>query len=132
MALATPAIIDIAFSIHAPIDLLKARFTADGLLQYLGTATIGIGTVSLALLSYKQAGKIESVRTEMQNNQAQFERLNTKRPFFAVAGVSLDVQPLQSDVDDFGVLTVPLNDDTTSIGIYIVNIGDGPACKCRT
>ena len=132
MALATPAIINIAFSINAPIDLLKARFTADGLLQYLGTATIGIGTVSLALLSYKQAGKIESVRTEMQNDQAQFERLNTKRPFFAVAGVSLDGQPLQSDVDDFGVLTVPLNDDTTSIGIYIVNIGDGPACKCRT
>lgn len=81
MALTTPAIINIAFSINAPINLLKARFTVDGLLQYLGTATIGIGTRSLAWLSYKQADKTESVRAEMQDKQAQFERLNTKRPF---------------------------------------------------
>lgn len=132
IALTVPLIVNVAFSINAPIGLLEARFAADGLLQYFGTATIGIGTISLAWLSYRQADKIESVRTEMQNDQAQFERLNTKRPFFAVTGVSLDGQPLQSDVDDFGVLTVSLDDDTTSIGIYIVNIGDGPACKCRT
>ena len=132
MALAAPAIINIVFSIDAPIDLLKARFAADGLLQYLGTVTIGIGTISLAWLSYRQADKIESVRAEIQDKQAQFERLNTKRPFFAVAGISLDGQPLQSNVDDFGVLTAALNDDTKSIGVNIINIGDGPACKCRT
>lgn len=68
----------------------------------------------------------------MQEEQDRFERLNTKRPYYTVTGISLDEQPLQSDVDDFGVLTVSLNDDTTSIGVYIINIGDGPACKCRT
>lgn len=132
IALTVPLIVNVAFSRNAPIGLLEARFAADGLLQYLGTVTIGIGTISLAWLSYRQADKIESVRAEMQDKQAQFERLNTKRPFFAVAGISLDGQPLQSNVDDFGVLTAALNDDTKSIGVNVVNIGDGPACKCRT
>lgn len=132
IALIVPLIVNIAFSINAPIDLLEARFTADGLLQYLGTVTIGIGTISLAWFSYRQANEIESVRAEMQDKQAQFERLNTKRPFFTVAGISLDGQLLQNNVDDFGVQTAALNDDTKSIGVSIVNIGDGPACKCRT
>lgn len=132
IALTVPLIVNVAFSINAPIGLLEARFATDGLLQYFGTVAIGIGTISLAWLSYRQADKIESVRAEMQDKQAQFERLNTKRPFFAVAGISLDGQPLQSNVDDFGVLTAALNDDTKNIGVNVVNIGDGPACKCRT
>lgn len=69
IALTVPLIVNMAFSINAPIDLLEARFTADGLLQYLGTVTIGIGTISLAQLSYRQADKIESVRAEIQDEQ---------------------------------------------------------------
>lgn len=132
IVLTVPLIVNMAFSINSPLDLLEARFAADGLLQYLGTVTIGIGTISLAWFSYKQTDRIDAIRTEMQEEQDRFERLNTKRPYFTVTGISLDGQPLQSDVDNFGVLTVPLNDDTMSIGVYIVNIGDGPACKCRT
>lgn len=81
ITMTVPLIVNVAFSINTPINLLEARFATDGLLQYLGTVTIGIGTISLAWLSYRQAGKIESVRAEIQDKQAQFERLNTKRLF---------------------------------------------------
>lgn len=131
VALCLPLLVNILFLLGAPCALFEAKFSADSLLAYFGTALVGIGTISLALLAYRQTEAIEAAKKEMTNKQDRFEQENASRPFLVLSRVSLGNDWSAFNVDEKGYSRARLLDSCSYIRIEVENVGSGPACRLR-
>lgn len=127
--LVIPLFVNVLFAIEAPCDILRARFSAGDLLGYLGSALVGVGSIALAMYAILQTDRIDKVEQEMRERQDQFERDNTKRPFFVVDSVLIDGASVKANEN--GCYLADRVSDDSVISVVLKNIGDGPACRFR-
>lgn len=131
LAVALPLLVNILFLLDAPCALFEAKFSADSFLAYFGTALVGVGTMSLALLAYRQTEAIEDARNEMREVQDRFEQENASRPFLVFSRVSLEDDWSAFHTDEKGYYRTDLLDSYCYINIEAKNVGSGPACRVR-
>ena len=110
--LCAPLLVNVLFMYKAPCAVFEARFDSGDLLGYIGSAAVGVGSISLVLYSVYQT-----------------EKLNTKRPFFIIDKVLVDDKPVDIDGDK-GIWKSTVN-EAVRLSIEIRNVGDGPACRLR-
>ena len=111
---------------EAPCAVFEARFDSGDLLGYIGSAAVGAGSILLALYSVYQTERLNKLDRNLQGQQDEFKRENTKRPFFIIDKVLVDDNPVDIDGDK-GIWTSTVN-EAVRLSIEIRNVGDGPAC----
>ncbi len=124
-----PLLVNVLFMYEAPCAVFEARFDSGDLLGYIGSAAVGAGSISLALYSVYQTERLNKLDRNLQRQQDEFKRENTKRPFFIIDKVLVDDKPVDIDGDK-GIWTSTVN-EAVRLSIEIRNVGDGPACRLR-
>lgn len=76
-----PLLVNVPFMYEAPCAVFEARFDSRDLLGYIGSAAIGAGSISLVLYSVYQTERLNKLDRNLQRQQDEFKRKNTKRPF---------------------------------------------------
>lgn len=127
--LCAPLLVNVLFMYKAPCAVFEARFDSGDLLGYIGSAAVGVGSFSLALYSVYQTEKLNKLDRNLQRQQDEFKRENTKRPFFIIDKVLVDDKPVDIDGDK-GIWKSTVN-EAVRLSIEIRNVGDGPACRLR-
>ena len=79
--LCAPLLVNILFTYEAPCVVFEACFDSGDLLGYIGSAAVGVGSIALALYSVFQAERLDKLDCNLQEQQDEFKRENTKRPF---------------------------------------------------
>lgn len=124
-----PLLVNVLFMYEAPCTVFEARFDSGDLLGYIGSAAVGAGSISLALYSVYQTERLNKLDRNLQRQQDEFKRENTKRPFFIIDKVLVDDKPVDIDGDK-GIWTSAVN-EAVRLSIEIRNVGDGSACRLR-
>lgn len=124
-----PLLVNVLFMYEAPCAVFEARFDSGDLLGYIGYASVGAGSISLALYSVYQTERLNKLDRNLQRQQDEFKRENTKRPFFIIDKVLVDDKPVDIDGDK-GIWTSTVN-EAVRLSIEIRNVGDGSACRLR-
>ena len=124
-----PLLVNVLFMYEAPCAVFEARFDPGELLGYIGSAAGGAGSIFLALYSVYQTERLNKLDRNLQRQQDEFKRENTKRPFFIIDKVLVDDKPVDIDGDK-GIWTSTVN-EAVRLSIEIRNVGDGPACRLR-
>lgn len=124
-----PLLVNVLFMYEAPCAVFEARFDPGDLLGYIGSAAVGAGSIFLALYSVYQTERLNKLDRNLQRQQDEFKRENTKRPFFIIDKVLVDDKPVDIDGDK-GIWTSTVN-EAVRLSIEIRNVGDGPACRLR-
>lgn len=127
--LCAPLLVNVLFMYEAPCAVFEARFDSGDLLGYIGSAAVGAGSILLALYSVYQTERLNKLDRNLQRQQDEFKRENTKRPFFIIDKVLVDDKPVDIDGDK-GIWTSTVN-EAVRLSIEIRNVGDGPACRLR-
>lgn len=127
--LCAPLLVNVLFMYKAPCAVFEARFDSGDLLGYIGSAAVVVGSISLALYSVYQTEKLNKLDRNLQRQQDEFKRENTKRPFFIIDKVLVDDKPVDIDGDK-GIWKSTVN-EAVRLSIEIRNVGDGPACRLR-
>lgn len=124
-----PLLVNVLFMYEAPCAVFEARFDSGDLLGYIGSAAVGAGSIFLALYSVYQTERLNKLDRNLQRQQDEFKRENTKRPFFIIDKVLVDEKSVDIDGDK-GIWTSTIN-EAVCLAIEIRNVGDGPACRLR-
>lgn len=124
-----PLLVNVLFMYEAPCAVFEARFDSGDLLGYIGSAAVGASSISLALYSVYQTERLNKLDRNLQRQQDEFKRENTKRPFFIIDKALVDDKPVDIDGDK-GIWTSTVN-EAVRLSIEIRNVGDGPACRLR-